>query len=94
MSSAGHCPYVEFCREHDAGVTVRGVRNRSDLRREHQLAAMNQALGVATLLPSARPGLAGVSSTALRGLGRRPISRADDVGATVRSNDDECDFDL
>jgi pantetheine-phosphate adenylyltransferase len=85
---------VQFCRDHDAGVIIRGVRNRSDLRHEYQLAAMNQALGVTTLLLSATPGLAGVSSTALRGLAQGPISRAEDVGATVRSNDDELDLDL
>jgi pantetheine-phosphate adenylyltransferase len=65
---------VEFCREHGAGVIIRGVRNRSDLRHEYQLAAMNQAMGVTTLLLSARPGLAGVSSTALRELGQPPTA--------------------
>jgi pantetheine-phosphate adenylyltransferase len=57
-----------FCRDHRAGVIIRGVRNRSDLRHEYQLAAMNQAMGVTTLLLAARPGLAAVSSTAVRGL--------------------------
>jgi pantetheine-phosphate adenylyltransferase len=61
-----------FCRDHRAGVIVRGVRNRSDLRHEYQLAAMNQAMGVTTLLLAARPGLAAVSSTALRGLAQPP----------------------
>jgi pantetheine-phosphate adenylyltransferase len=51
-------------------VIIRGVRNRSDLRHEQQLAAMNQALGITTLLVPAQPGLAGVSSTVVRGLGR------------------------
>jgi pantetheine-phosphate adenylyltransferase len=58
-----------FCRQHGASVIIRGVRNRSDLRHESQLAAMNEAMGVTTLLLSARPGLAAVSSTVLRGLG-------------------------
>jgi pantetheine-phosphate adenylyltransferase len=58
-----------FCRQHDAGVIVRGVRNRSDLRHEYQLAAMNEALGITTLLLAARPALAATSSTVLRGLG-------------------------
>jgi pantetheine-phosphate adenylyltransferase len=58
-----------FCRQHDAGVIIRGLRNRSDLRHEYQLAAMNQAMGVTTLLMPARPGLAAVSSTFARGLG-------------------------
>ena len=57
-----------FCRQHGAGVIIRGVRNRSDLRHEHQLAAMNQALGITTLLLPANPSLAAVSSTVLRGL--------------------------
>jgi pantetheine-phosphate adenylyltransferase len=59
---------VAFCRQQGAGVIIRGVRTRSDLRHEHQLAAMNQAMGIATLLLPARPGLAAVSSTVMRGL--------------------------
>jgi pantetheine-phosphate adenylyltransferase len=59
---------AEFCRQHGAGVIIRGVRNRSDLRHEHQLAAMNQAWGITTLLLPANPSLAAVSSTVLRGL--------------------------
>ena len=59
---------VAYCRQH-GGVIIRGVRNRSDLRHEYQLAAVNEYLGVTTLLLPARPGLAGVSSTVLRGLG-------------------------
>jgi pantetheine-phosphate adenylyltransferase len=61
---------VDFCRRYGASVIIRGVRNRSDLRHEQQLAAMNQALGITTLLVPAQPGLAGVSSTVVRGLGR------------------------
>jgi pantetheine-phosphate adenylyltransferase len=57
-----------FCWQHDAGVIIRGVRNRSDLRHEYQLAVMNEALGIPTLLLPANPGLAAVSSTVLRGL--------------------------
>jgi len=49
-------------------VIIRGVRNGSDLRREYQLAAMNQALGVTALLLPANPGQAAMSSTVLRGL--------------------------
>jgi pantetheine-phosphate adenylyltransferase len=63
---------VAFCREHDAGVIIRGVRNRSDLRHEYQLASMNQFMDVTTLLLPARPGLTAVSSTALRGLSQPP----------------------
>jgi hypothetical protein len=58
-----------FCAQHGAGVIIRGVRNGSDLRHEYQLAAMNEAMGITTLLLPASPGLAGVSSTVLRGLG-------------------------
>jgi len=62
---------VAFCRRHGAGVIIRGARNRSDLRREYQLAAMNEALGVTTLLLPANPELAAMSSTILRGFTRR-----------------------
>ncbi len=55
-----------FCRQHGAGVIIRGVRNPSDLRQEYQLAAMNEALGITTLLLPAQPGLSGVSSTLVR----------------------------
>jgi pantetheine-phosphate adenylyltransferase len=58
-----------FCRQHGADVIIRGVRNRSDFRHEYQLAAMNEAMGITTLLLPAQPGLAAVSSTVLRGLG-------------------------
>lgn len=51
---------------------IRGVRNGSGLLHEYQLAAMNEALGITTLLLPAQPGLAGVSSTVLRGLGAIP----------------------
>jgi len=60
---------VEFCRQHGDGVIIRGVRQGSDLRHEYQLAAMNEALGITTLLLPAKPRLAAVSSTVLRGLG-------------------------
>ena len=60
---------VAFCRQHGADVIIRGVRNGSDLRHEYQLAAMNEALGITTLLLPAKPGLAATSSTVLRGLG-------------------------
>ena len=57
---------VAFCRQHGADVIIRGVRNQSDLLHEYQLAAMNEAMGISTLLLPARPGLAAVSSTVLR----------------------------
>jgi pantetheine-phosphate adenylyltransferase len=63
---------VAFCRQNGAGVIIRGVRNGSDRLHGHQLAAMNQAIGITTLLLPAQPGLAAVSSTVLRGLGTFP----------------------
>ena len=63
---------AEFCRQHGAGVIIRGVRNSSDFLHEYQLAAMNEAMGITTLLLPAQSGLAGVSSTLLRGLGAFP----------------------
>jgi pantetheine-phosphate adenylyltransferase len=62
---------VDFCRQQGAGVIIRGVRDESGLRHEYQLAAMNEALGITTLLLPAQPRLAAVSSTVLRGLGCR-----------------------
>jgi pantetheine-phosphate adenylyltransferase len=50
-------------------VVFRDVRNRSDLRHEYQLAVMNEAIGITTLILPVRPELAAVSSTVLRGLG-------------------------
>ncbi|MEH1098534.1 pantetheine-phosphate adenylyltransferase [Micromonospora sp. CPCC 205561] len=63
-----------YCRRHEVGVIVRGVRNTTDLQNEYQLAAMNQSLGVPTVFLPARPELAVVSSTAVRMLGERPPS--------------------
>ena len=60
---------VAFFRQHGANVIIRGARNQSDLRHEYQLAAMNEALGITTLLLPANPRLATASSTVLRGLG-------------------------
>ncbi|MEV6305344.1 pantetheine-phosphate adenylyltransferase [Actinoplanes sp. NPDC051861] len=57
-----------FCHEYRSGVIVRGVRNSTDLGHEYQLAAMNENLGITTLLVPARPGVATVSSTATRAL--------------------------
>jgi pantetheine-phosphate adenylyltransferase len=61
---------ADFCHRHGPVVIIRGVRNNADLRHEQQLAAMNEALGVTTLLLSTRPALASVSSTAARALGQ------------------------
>ncbi len=60
---------VAFCQQHGASVIIRGVRNRSDLRHEQHLAAMNETLGITTLLLPAKPTLSATSSTVLRELG-------------------------
>jgi pantetheine-phosphate adenylyltransferase len=60
---------VAFCRLHGADVIIRGVRNGSDLHHEYQLAGMNEAMGITTLLLPAQPRLAAMSSTVLRELG-------------------------
>lgn len=60
----------DFCRRHDIGVIVRGVRNTSDLQAECRLAAMNHSLGVPTVFLPALPELAAVSSTVARTLGK------------------------
>ncbi|MFI7599422.1 pantetheine-phosphate adenylyltransferase [Actinoplanes sp. NPDC049681] len=59
---------VDHCRSHESHVIVRGVRTSTDWRHEYELAAMNEALGIATLLLPARPELATTSSTAVRAL--------------------------
>lgn len=63
-----------YCRRHEVGVIIRGVRNTTDLQAECQLAAVNQSLGVPTVLLPAQPELAAVSSTAVRTIGRWPPS--------------------
>jgi pantetheine-phosphate adenylyltransferase len=59
---------VDYCLRHECGVIVRGVRNSSDYSHEHELAGMNEALGVTTLFVPARPELAAMSSTIMRTL--------------------------
>lgn len=66
--AAWHGLIVDYCRRHGCGVIIRGVRNAADWVREHELATMNEALGVTTLLVPARPELAAMSSTAVRAL--------------------------
>lgn len=66
--AAWHGLTVDYCRRHHCTVIVRGVRNSTDYQREAELAAMNEALGVMTLLLPARPELATMSSTAVRAL--------------------------
>jgi pantetheine-phosphate adenylyltransferase len=59
---------VDYCRHNGCRVIIRGVRNSADYMREHELAAMNEALGIETLFIPARPELATMSSTAVRAL--------------------------
>ena len=66
--AAWHGLTVDYCRRNGCRVIVRGVRNSTDWLREYELAAMNQALGVATLVLPARPELATMSSTAVRAM--------------------------
>lgn len=58
---------ADYCHRNHSTVIIRGVRNSTDSRYEHQLAAMNETLGITTLLVPTRPDLATMSSTALRG---------------------------
>jgi pantetheine-phosphate adenylyltransferase len=57
---------VAYCRQHGAGVIIRGVRNATDAVSEGQLAAVNEKLGIATLFMPTRAELARISSTAVR----------------------------
>lgn len=57
---------ADYCLRQGDTVIVRGVRNQADIRAETGLAAMNETLGVTTVLVPARPELAGTSSTAER----------------------------
>ncbi|MFY1701859.1 pantetheine-phosphate adenylyltransferase [Micromonospora sp. WMMA1923] len=64
--AAWHGLTADYCRAHEVAVIVRGVRNPTDLEAEYRLAAINQSLGVRTVLLPARPELVAVSSTAVR----------------------------
>jgi len=55
-----------YCLHHGATAIVRGVRTAADLHYEHQLAAMNERLGIQTVWLPTRPQLAATSSTAVR----------------------------
>ena len=66
--AAWHGLTVDYCRHNGCGVIVRGVRDSTDYLHECELARMNEALGVTTLLVPARPELATTSSTAVRAL--------------------------
>ncbi|MEJ3748692.1 pantetheine-phosphate adenylyltransferase [Actinomycetes bacterium KLBMP 9797] len=66
--AAWHGLTVDYCRRSGCGVIIRGVRNATDYLREHELAAMNEVLGVATLFVPARQELVTMSSTTVRAL--------------------------
>ncbi|GAB1640006.1 pantetheine-phosphate adenylyltransferase [Krasilnikovia sp. MM14-A1259] len=66
--AAWHGLTVDYCRRDGSCVIVRGVRNPADWLHEYELAAMNESLGVTTLLLPARPALVTTSSTAVRAL--------------------------
>ncbi|MEU4155174.1 pantetheine-phosphate adenylyltransferase [Actinoplanes sp. NPDC026670] len=57
---------VDYCHRDHSTAIIRGVRNSTDALYEYQLAAMNETLGITTLLVPARPALANMSSTAVR----------------------------
>ena len=59
---------ADFCKRAGATVLVRGVRNQADVRHEYPLAVLNEEMGITTLLVPARPSLAAMSSTMVRGL--------------------------
>ncbi|HEV7963404.1 MAG TPA: pantetheine-phosphate adenylyltransferase [Actinoplanes sp.] len=59
---------VAYCHQHRSGVIIRGVRSSTDSRHEFELAAMNETLGITTLLLPTRPWLATMSSTSVRAL--------------------------
>jgi pantetheine-phosphate adenylyltransferase len=66
--AAWHGLTADYCQQNGCGVIIRGVRDSIDSCREYELAAMNESLGVTTLFLPARPELAAMSSTALRGV--------------------------
>jgi pantetheine-phosphate adenylyltransferase len=64
--AAWHGLTVDYCHRHSHNVIIRGVRNSTDWLHEYELAAMNETLGITTLLIPALPELTTMSSTALR----------------------------
>ena len=62
---------VDFAREHGITAIVRGVRTTADFEYETQLADVNRQLtGIETILLSASPELASLSSSVVRELAR------------------------
>lgn len=63
---------VEFCREHDAGLVLRGLRAVSDFEYEFQLASMNRRLApeIETIFLTPAEQYAFISSTLVREIAR------------------------
>jgi pantetheine-phosphate adenylyltransferase len=63
---------VEFCREHDAGIVIRGLRAVSDFEFEFQLASMNRRLApeIETIFMTPAEQYAFISSTLVREIAR------------------------
>jgi pantetheine-phosphate adenylyltransferase len=59
---------ADYCHPDRSTVIIRGIRNSTDSLYEYPLAAMNETLGITTLLMPTRPDLATMSSTAIRSL--------------------------
>ena len=63
---------VDFCRNHDAGVVIRGLRAVSDFEYEFQLASMNRRLApeIETIFLTPAEQYAFISSTLVREIAR------------------------
>ena len=63
---------MEFCREHDAGVVIRGLRAVSDFEYEFQLASMNRRMApeIETMFLTPAEQYAFISSTLVREIAR------------------------
>jgi len=74
---------VDFCRDHDATVVVRGARNGSDFEWEWAMAAANASLGeVETVILPASAAVGFISSTVVRSV----ILAGGDATAYVPTN--------
>ncbi|MDR0960881.1 MAG: pantetheine-phosphate adenylyltransferase [Propionibacteriaceae bacterium] len=75
---------VDFCREHDVSVIVRGARNGSDFDLEVAMAQMNRSLtGIETVILPVDPRNAFISSTLIRQIARAGGSVAEYVPGAV-----------
>ena len=63
---------VDFCRNHDAGIVIRGLRAVSDFEYEFQLASMNRRLApeIETIFLTPAEQYAFISSTLVREIAR------------------------